>query len=237
MTTFDRRGHWRTSKYGVTHWVSGHHVDREDWHHEGGSSYSNAISNLTELKADKTYTARYVYPNAICPVCGESVFFYRNEYGSRVFFDELGPPWPKHPCTDQSDLERRSKKSSRKRTLPQLREKIEIDWIDSLRTQAVWGVPASFKYMYGHKPWKPWILKNIIRNEGSTFLILSSADFSSTRPLILKLERRPSGLSEYDLVFYSRGEIEYLRARTLKVASVEAEKMSARTFVSRLLCE
>ncbi|QJU56371.1 hypothetical protein HL653_14975 [Sphingomonas sp. AP4-R1] len=28
------------------------------------------------------------------------MFFYQNEYGSRVFFDDLGPPWPKHPCTD-----------------------------------------------------------------------------------------------------------------------------------------
>ena len=41
-------------------------------------------------------------PNAKCPVCGCRVFFYQNEYGSRVFFDDLGPPWPKHPCTDNS---------------------------------------------------------------------------------------------------------------------------------------
>lgn len=39
-------------------------------------------------------------PNAQCPVCGEPVFYYCNEYGSSVFFDELGPPWPKHPCTN-----------------------------------------------------------------------------------------------------------------------------------------
>lgn len=42
----------------------------------------------------------YTTPNAQCPVCGESVFFYQSPYGGRVFFDELGPPWPKHPCTD-----------------------------------------------------------------------------------------------------------------------------------------
>jgi hypothetical protein len=41
-------------------------------------------------------------PNASCPVCGASVFFYQNEYGSRVFFDALGFDWPKHPCTDNS---------------------------------------------------------------------------------------------------------------------------------------
>ena len=42
----------------------------------------------------------YVNPNACCPVCGASVYFYQSPYGGRVFFDELGPPWPKHPCTD-----------------------------------------------------------------------------------------------------------------------------------------
>lgn len=44
----------------------------------------------------------FTTPNASCPVCGESVFYYCNSYGSSVFFDELGPPWPKHPCTDNS---------------------------------------------------------------------------------------------------------------------------------------
>ena len=34
-----------------------------------------------------------------CPYCGAKVFFYTDEYGSKVFFDELGPPWPKHSCS------------------------------------------------------------------------------------------------------------------------------------------
>jgi hypothetical protein len=42
----------------------------------------------------------YTYPNAGCPVCGANVFFYQNVHGSRVFFDDLGWPWPKHVCTD-----------------------------------------------------------------------------------------------------------------------------------------
>ena len=43
----------------------------------------------------------YVNPNARCPVCRAPVFFYQSPDGGRVFFDELGPPWPKHPCTDR----------------------------------------------------------------------------------------------------------------------------------------
>jgi hypothetical protein len=41
----------------------------------------------------------YTIPMA-CPVCGDDVFLYQSEHGGRVFFDELGPPWPKHSCTD-----------------------------------------------------------------------------------------------------------------------------------------
>jgi hypothetical protein len=44
----------------------------------------------------------YVNPNAHCPVCGETVFFYQNPFGGRVFFDDLGWPWPKHGCTDNT---------------------------------------------------------------------------------------------------------------------------------------
>lgn len=42
----------------------------------------------------------YINPNAACPVCGAPVYFYQASSGGRVFFDELGPPWPKHPCTN-----------------------------------------------------------------------------------------------------------------------------------------
>jgi hypothetical protein len=54
----------------------------------------------------------YVNPNAHCPVCGEAVYFYRSPYNGRVFFDELGWPWPKHPCTDNSAQPRRATRGS-----------------------------------------------------------------------------------------------------------------------------
>jgi hypothetical protein len=34
-----------------------------------------------------------------CPICGASVYFVRHNGGS-VWFDDLGPPWPKHVCFD-----------------------------------------------------------------------------------------------------------------------------------------
>jgi hypothetical protein len=56
--------------------------------------------------------ASYVNPNAHCPVCGEAVFFYPSPHNGRVFFDDLGPPWPKHPCTDNGREPRRATRTS-----------------------------------------------------------------------------------------------------------------------------
>ncbi len=84
MTRFWRDGHYRTSTNGVQYWVDGHWVDRDIW-------------DTTD--AEFTYsTDSRAYP-AACPVCQARVFFYQNAAGSKVFFDHLGPPWPKHPCT------------------------------------------------------------------------------------------------------------------------------------------
>lgn len=44
----------------------------------------------------------YINPNALCPICKARVYYYENHFGSRVFFDDLGWPWPKHPCTDKA---------------------------------------------------------------------------------------------------------------------------------------
>jgi len=33
-----------------------------------------------------------------CKFCGKKVFYHTNEYGSKVFFDELGGSWPIHEC-------------------------------------------------------------------------------------------------------------------------------------------
>ncbi len=38
-------------------------------------------------------------------MCQSNVFFYKSEHGGRVFFDDVGWPWPKHPCTDSKLLD------------------------------------------------------------------------------------------------------------------------------------
>jgi hypothetical protein len=46
-------------------------------------------------------------------VCFAPVYFYRSPYNGRVFFDELGWPWPKHGCTDnRRELQRTTRTST-----------------------------------------------------------------------------------------------------------------------------
>ncbi|MDR2238185.1 MAG: hypothetical protein LBE92_18835 [Chryseobacterium sp.] len=61
---------------------------------------TNYADNVLEIFPVKSFS--FTVPNAKCPVCSENVFFYQNYHGSRVYFDQLGPPWPKHPCTDNT---------------------------------------------------------------------------------------------------------------------------------------
>lgn len=38
-----------------------------------------------------------VWPSR-CPTCGAKVWFFSCDCGSKVFFDRLGDPWPRHDC-------------------------------------------------------------------------------------------------------------------------------------------
>lgn len=69
----------------------------------------------TEYKSLQKLIKSSTTPNVACPVCGKPVFYYQNEHNSRVFFDQLGPPWPKHACTDRSANHPHISRESRKR--------------------------------------------------------------------------------------------------------------------------
>jgi hypothetical protein len=66
-----------------------------------GSSFQHYL--VLKEKRQFTYSdpISYLIPNAKCPECWHPVFFLKLNNGGRVFFDEIGPPWPKHPCTNQ----------------------------------------------------------------------------------------------------------------------------------------
>lgn len=80
-----------------------HHPDcRCGWGGEGHLGRRDSNDGSVTKSVPPIYTKYYetfLNPNAKCPVCGQPVFYYQSPTGGRVFFDELGPPWPKHPCT------------------------------------------------------------------------------------------------------------------------------------------
>jgi hypothetical protein len=68
-----------------------------------GQSSEHVRTSITpDFFAVPRIPRRYTSPNARCPICSQSVFFFELENGGRVYFDEIGPPWPKHPCTDSA---------------------------------------------------------------------------------------------------------------------------------------
>ena len=108
---YRRRGHYRRSPNGGRHYVRTHTVNGSSW-----SSWGSAPTTRSAPPSRTTRTARkpatppvtrrrFIQllpsePNATCPICGASVYFWRNSAGSKVWFDALGRPWPKHPCLD-----------------------------------------------------------------------------------------------------------------------------------------
>jgi len=75
-------------------------------------NYSDKNNYLWESTTQISALESYINPNAKCPVCDKPVFFYQSPDGGRVFFDDLGWPWPKHPCTNNSSPQHRTIQST-----------------------------------------------------------------------------------------------------------------------------
>jgi hypothetical protein len=96
----------------------GHLGRRDDGYFGNYITYPSTAEYLWRgSQRNATYDS-YVNPNARCPVCRADVYFYQSPYGGRVFFDDLGPPWPKHPCTDNSGSHKYLKVNSARASPP-----------------------------------------------------------------------------------------------------------------------
>lgn len=109
----------------------------------GGQWYPNH-NNSGEISTGESSKYFNIYksftiPNASCPICGAKVFYYQSPHGGRVFFDALGPPWPKHPCT--------------------------ISEINNIITSGI-SVPETsqpIKYYWEKEAWLPFFANEVIR--------------------------------------------------------------------------
>lgn len=71
-----------------------------DGHLGRGTLFTDLVRTNITFRTCRELQQGFTNPNSKCPVCKCHVFFFSSPFGGRVFFDELGPPWTKHPCTD-----------------------------------------------------------------------------------------------------------------------------------------
>ena len=120
-----------------------------------GRRMSDEIDHRTAEKtvarsgANRSYSACFVVPNATCRYCGASVYYYENEHGSKVFFDELGWPWPKHSCAGNphtSGFDTPSK-------VPRVRSMESVLEIAKAARQIDFDPVSKFRFAFGDTPW------------------------------------------------------------------------------------
>lgn len=97
---------WNHSPRCTCGWGGNGHLGRSDGGNRAYGGYSGIqipkyrLGNYSLSQKPFSYES-YVNRNAHCRECNASVYFYRSPSGGGVFFDELGPPWPKHSCTNR----------------------------------------------------------------------------------------------------------------------------------------
>lgn len=232
MTTFDRSGHYRTSKYGYRHWVAGHEVHRDDW----SRSYSRltsgeAMARLRPLRATRSWIATFVNPNAKCPVCQADVYYYQNEYGSRVYFDSIPWPWPKHPCTDNARGSRR-KPLELVSPVPIARDSAEVSEIRRLR---------GFAGLTSHNPTSDGRivaeLRKRISAQPGTFLVLRAFQ-PEERLLYVAVKRLPRSVTAGAIVSIASREVSFMDPATLEQRDLPCVRFrSGAAFISGMLEE
>lgn len=84
----------------------------------GGDTNSAPTEQTYIRQVEQTQFSSFTIPNASCPICGDNVFFYQNSHGSKVWFDELGPPWEMHSCFKKERLERQTRQSTYPEIVP-----------------------------------------------------------------------------------------------------------------------
>jgi hypothetical protein len=237
MTRFRRSAHYRTSKYGYTYYVSEHDVDRYDWEQRGaGQKARRYRDQLAALRAYSGTTAAFVNPNAKCPVCGVSVFYYQNEHGSRVFFDELGPPWPKHPCTDEGPYQSaRFRMDNFGPTTPVVRDSNERDLIDRFRRELSIDRRRDFRGLYKATAPVAAQVRKRLRAHGSALLILEPLGNQATT-IFASCRALPKNVREGSVVFLSKARLSVFDSSTMQPKEISMKRVrGAASFVKHWL--
>jgi hypothetical protein len=246
MTFFYRRRHERRIRPGVYTTVRETEVRRNDW----GRKYSQPQSGLPaptkkvvpvptleiqpSLRTKGAYTACFINPNAECWHCKQPVFYYQNEHNSRVLFDELGPPWPKHACPGYSHGQNLNFPVA---GLPGLDFRVLSD--QELKHKES-GCPSDviateFQERYGSKPWKIAKIVRLIKYNRQCFMKVLVVTDGAPKKLYLSCATAPRYLKEGALVSIFKRTISMFDFRTEKEVRLTVHRYRSRQALSKAL--
>ncbi len=188
-----------------------------------GSNSPNPLPNTDNWKRDaarrtleklnvRSYSTCYVAPNAACPVCGKAVYFYANDHGSRVYFDDLGPPWPKHGCTDKG---RAAQRAPHVPGAPVCRPKADIR--DILETARIANLPLGLRRSKKRKA--KWVLHLVIevKRTGAHITVLAeSISDGQNSKIKFSILSKSDVIEEGDFVSKKGDTYSFLRKDTLE---------------------
>jgi len=207
------------------HYVSGHSVDRDD-----RASFGNGPNEalLRQARAHSGATARLVTPNAECPVCQQPVFFYQNAHGSRVFFDELGPPWPKHPCTSVTS----DTPEPATLIVPTYEDLRSQDQFEFIQIWAGDDADLSFKKKFQAARWDIAVVSACYSNGNATVLVLNG---EGGYRYFFAPALQTLSLSQGDLITLAGNRISFISGADLKPVEMGLERASARRVLHRVV--
>lgn len=183
----------------------------------GGRHYqistADAAHNRLRHHGVTGLTSCYVNPNARCPVCGQTVYFYENAYGSRVYFNELGPPWPKHECTDTSQAPRVGRFSG-----PEKRPISQIDGIISADREAGTNYAGSRNGLTSG--WALHVVIEAVIENATLWIATESISTSDRKRQNFSMRCSEKILDEGDLISFRNKVFSFIRRDTLEAIEV-----------------
>ncbi len=181
--------------------------------------------------ANKSWSACFIQPNATCPVCGAKVFYYQNKFGSRVFFDEIGWPWPKHPCTDNSQSANNYSSyqlpvaRAREATLELLSYARGMKGID-------FDPSANFRSRFGSSSWAILSVLRIVRRGFENYIVAKSLSPVLDEAVFVAFTSAFKIATVGDYFGFNGEEVSFLVTNLLIPKQMKARFVSVSEFVS-----
>jgi hypothetical protein len=165
------------------------------------------------------------------------VFLYQNELGSRVYFDELGPPWPKHPCTENFPALHPAGAASIQHFAPVWRNEHEVADIALYRTYAGQNPSLDFRTDYSQAPWpRVRVAKRLKFSRGVLLAVVIERE-GLVSEAFLKIKRLPRSVVAGTIAFLNGKTLAFFDLATMSVAEAKVQRVKKLAEVVRLLMD